>query len=60
MKVSGHSQPPVGMQIEAALLKKSNDQMKSEGEAVVDMIDDAGINNPLSEGPIGRTINIGV
>ena len=48
-------------QIAAAVLVKQRDIAKTEGSAVMRMIDAAaGENRPLADGPVGRTINIGV
>ena len=63
MRVNSCSNLPaeaVAAQVEVAIEKQGLDQIKDQGEAVVKMIDNSapGVNRPLSEGPVGRMINI--
>lgn len=65
MKIGSYPQPslehiPVEAQIEAELMSQELDQLKADGAMNVKLIDSAtaGINMPLSEGPVGRLINI--
>ena len=53
----------VANEIDGALMVKANGQAKAEGEAALALIDAAakmpvGVNCPLSEGTVGRLINI--
>ena len=61
MKVNAYS-GDIMAKVGVAIEKKAQDQMKQEGKAAVDLIEQAGEvvgeNRPLSEGPVGRTINI--
>lgn len=48
-------------EIEGALLEQSQNQMKADGNAALALISaaaDAGVNRPLTEGPVGRRINL--
>lgn len=48
-------------ELDVALLEKAQSQLKVDGAAAIKMIDDAKpVNRPLSEGPVGRLINIKV
>lgn len=65
MRIGSYPQPnldqiPVEAQIEVELMSKELDQQKLDGAMSVKLIDSAtaGINMPLSEGPVGRLINI--
>jgi hypothetical protein len=56
------AQLPVETQIEGELMNKELKQQKAEGEATVKMIESAAeaTNRPLTEGPVGRRINVAV
>lgn len=65
MRISSQNTPrldnlPIENQIEAQLMVREQNQQKIEGEAALQLIDSAGagVNNPLTEGPVGRRINI--
>ena len=60
MRVGAANTSPelMAAECDVAIQKKGQEQMKQEGEAVVKMIDNAGVNRPLPEGPVGRKINI--
>ena len=47
-------------ELDIELLKKGQDQIKADGKTALALIDSAniGVNRPLSEGPVGRNINI--
>ena len=49
-------------EIAGALLEMSHNQAKTEGASIIRMITDASqaVNQPLTEGLVGRRINIGV
>jgi hypothetical protein len=59
MKVAAAASPAITMaKIGVAIQKKSQDQAKLEGAAAVELIQKAGENMPLTEGHMGRTINV--
>lgn len=48
-------------EIDGAILKQNQDQLKQEGEAELALIEkaaDLGVNKPLDWGPVGRIINV--
>lgn len=53
-------QLPAEVQIEAALMEKTAEQNRIEGSAALKLIENAtaGVNRPLTEGSVGRQINI--
>ena len=53
---------PVEAQIDAELMAKDLGEQRLEGQEAVKMIEAAaaGVNRPLTSGPIGRRINIAV
>lgn len=55
---------PVEAQIDGELMRIEQDQIKADGNTTVDLIESAApqrfVNRPLTSGPIGRRINIGV
>ncbi len=70
MRISGYRPPmpapdmadqssELDNEIAGALLEKDQNQAKAEGNAALTLIDSAaGVNRPLSEGPVGRLINL--
>ena len=53
-------QLPAEVQIEAALMEKTAEQNRIEGDAALKLIENAtaGVNRLLTEGSVGRQINI--
>ena len=45
-------------ELSAALLEKTQGLLKEDGASAVRLIEAAGVNRPLTEGPVGRLINI--
>ena len=62
MRVSNNESAALTMaKIAGAVHQEGQNLAKQEGKAVIDLIDNSiGPNQPLSEGDIGRTINVKV
>ena len=61
MKINPAESPAMTMaKIGTAVQAKGLQQAKIEGKAAIDLIENAGVNMPLSEGDVGRTINVAI